>query len=158
MDDIFASVFPAATLDHTTPTPVATPDLGFTAPGQSFGGITSPVGQRQQQPLSAAQLQVKRNISWSTATRFLSLAALPAVAFDSDLPIKGTPHRIKTREVEEAIEFLVSEDGPQGQPDRNWDLVEWYLLEVRTHFLDRAVPGILQTWTSVCLNRSACNC
>ncbi|KAF2433708.1 hypothetical protein EJ08DRAFT_676505 [Tothia fuscella] len=148
MDAIFASVFPPAVLDHTTPTPVATPDLGFTAPGQSFGGIISPVGAKQQKPLSAAQIQVKRNISWSTATRFLSLSTFPVVDLNSSALIKGTPHKIKTREIEDAIEFLLSEDSLQGHIDENWDLVAWYLLEVQTHFLDRVAPVFQQLWSS----------
>jgi hypothetical protein len=149
-DSIFCSVFPAAALDHTTPTPVATPDLAFTAPGQSFGSITSPVAHKQQQPLSAAQLQVKRTIAWSTATRFLSLAALSAGDLHSSATFAG-PHRIKTREVEEAIDFLLSGVGPHGLFEEDLDLVEWYMLEVRTHFLDHAAPAIQQAWSSVCV-------
>jgi anaphase-promoting complex subunit 2 len=150
-DAMFSSIFPAAALDHTTPTPIATPDLGFTGPGQSFGSITSPIIQKQHQPLSAAQLQVKRNIAWSTATRFLTLAALSAGDADSNASIAG-PHRIKTREVEEAIDFLLSGEGPHGLHVEDWDLVEWYLLEVRTHFLDHVAPAMQQAWSRVCLN------
>jgi anaphase-promoting complex subunit 2 len=147
-DFIFSSIFPAATLDHTTPTPVATPDLAFAAPGQSFGSITSPVSHKQQHPLSAAQLQVKRTIAWSTATRFLSLAALSAADPHSIASFAG-PHRIKTREVEDAIDFLLSGAGPHGLFEEDLDLVDWYMLEVRTHFLDHVAPSIQQAWSAV---------
>lgn len=153
MDPIFASVFPAATLNHTTPTPVATPDLGFTTPGQNFDVITSPLIQKQHQPLSAAQLQVKRNISWSTATRFLSLAHISKVNFntteDTLRRVETTPRRIKTRDVEEAIEFLLSGEGSQGQSDDNWDLMDWYTLEVRSHFLEHVAPVLQMAWSEV---------
>jgi anaphase-promoting complex subunit 2 len=153
-DIIFSSVFPAATLDHTTPTPVATPDLAFTAPGHSFGSITSPVSHKQQQPLSAAQLQVKRTIAWSTATRFLSLATLSAGDLHSNASFSG-PHRIKTREVEEAIDFLLSGVGPHGLFEEDLDLVEWYMLEVRNHFLDHVALTLHQAWSLVCVTPAA---
>jgi anaphase-promoting complex subunit 2 len=148
-DAVFSNLFPAATLNHTTPTPVATPDLAFTAPGQSFGGIVSPVHQKHQ-PLTAAQLQVKRTIAWSTATRFLSLAALSAGDANSNAGFVG-PHKIKTREVEEAIDFLLSGEGSHLLPEQDGDLVEWYMLEVRTHFLHHVAPAIQQAWSIVCL-------
>jgi anaphase-promoting complex subunit 2 len=167
--DIFSSVFPAATLHHTTPTPVATPDLGFTAAGQSFGGVTSPASQRGLQSLSAAQLQVKRSIAWSSATRFLSLASLTSEELEAGHKL-GDTRRSKTREVREAMDFLLSGNGLHGQHDGDWDLVcrrlvvpvdlnsvantrsmqiEWYTLEARSHFLDNVAPVMQDAWSTV---------
>lgn len=73
-DDIFTSIFPSKSLSHSVPTPLATPNIGFTDHGDGFGGVQSPIqGKSQDQ----AQLQVRRNLAWSTATRFLSLEGRP---------------------------------------------------------------------------------
>lgn len=122
-DSIFSSVFPtAAALDHTTPTPVATPDLGFAGAGTSFGALTSPNRHGYSQSMSVAQLHVKRNIAWSSATRFLSLNNL--VGDELNAACKhGKPQRKKSREVEEAIDFLLSGNGSHGETDADWNLV-----------------------------------
>lgn len=122
-NSIFSSVFPAAAaLDHTTPTPVATPDLGFAGVGTSFGTLTSPNKHGHSQSMSVAQLHVKRNIAWSTATRFLSLNAL--VGDELNAACKhGRPQKKKSREAEEAIDFLLSGNGPYGETDADWNLV-----------------------------------
>jgi anaphase-promoting complex subunit 2 len=126
---VFSSVFPAAAaLNHTTPTPVATPDLGFTGAGSSFGALTSPNSHRHSQSLSAAQLHVKRNIAWSAATRFLSLTNLTGDELKAAYK-HGRPQRTKSREAVEAIHFLLSGNGPQGETDADWNLVSnfaWY--------------------------------
>ena len=162
---VFASVFPAAALSHSTPTPLSTPIIGSSAPGLSFGALTSPQKHKKSQSLSPAELQVKRNIAWSTATRFLALTGLIGDELQA-AEKHGTSRRPKTREVEEALEFLLSGDGPQGQTDEEWDLVnmnklphsqstvltnqiEWYILEVRTHFLENVAPGLQQAWSKV---------
>jgi hypothetical protein len=120
---IFSSVFPAAAaLHHTTPTPVATPDLAFTGPGSSFGALTSPNSHRHSQSLSAAQVHVKRNIAWSAATRFLSLTNLTGDELKTAFK-HGKPQRAKSREADEAIAFLLSGNGPQGETDADWNLV-----------------------------------
>lgn len=121
---IFSSVFPAAAaLDHhTTPTPVATPDLAFTAAGSSFGALTSPSSHRHSQSSTAAQLHVKRNMAWSTATRFLSLGTLSGDELKAAYKHRR-PQRAKSREAEEAIAFLLSGNGPQGETDADWNLV-----------------------------------
>lgn len=120
-NSIFSSVFPAAAaLDHTTPTPVATPDLAFSGAGASFGALTSP--SRHGHSMSAAQLHVKRNIAWSTATRFLSLSNLTGDELNAACK-HGRPQRKKSREAEEAIDFLLSGNGSYGETDADWNLV-----------------------------------
>jgi anaphase-promoting complex subunit 2 len=100
---VFASVFPVPALSHTTPTPIATPELGFTAPGQSFGGgFGGASGQYRE---------VKRNLAWSTATRFLSL---PKPPHDDGNPTAVTGQAPKGRDVVEALEYLLVGEG-QGE-------------------------------------------
>lgn len=102
---IFASVFPVPALSHTTPTPLATPELGFTPPGQPFGGPFggSPAPQHRE---------VKRNLAWSTATRLLSLPKPPP---DESLMGAGGgaggEQTYKGRDVEEALEYLLVGEG-----------------------------------------------
>jgi anaphase-promoting complex subunit 2 len=120
---VFSSVFPTATaLHHTTPTPVATPDLGFTGAGSSFGAFTSPNSHRHSQSLSAAQLHVKRNIAWSAATRFFSLTNFTGDELKAAYK-HGRPQRTKSREAADAIDFLLSGNGPQGEADTDRNLV-----------------------------------
>jgi anaphase-promoting complex subunit 2 len=130
---VFASVFPVPSLSHSTPTPVATPDLGHTAPGVSFG---SPFGQNSG---STAQRSAKRVVAWSTATRFLSLHEGV-----------GPPSR-RSREVEGALAYLLvgegkSQDGESGGEE---GLIEWYTNEARIHFAASARPGLRELWNKV---------
>jgi anaphase-promoting complex subunit 2 len=130
---IFASVFPVPSLSHTTPTPVATPDLGYAAPGVSFG---SPFAQG----VGGAQQRVaKRIVAWSAATRFLSLHEGGA-----------RPSR-RTREVEGALAYLlVGEGKTQDQEGREEEgLVEWYTNEARIHFAGSVRPGLRELWDKV---------
>ncbi|TLD20140.1 hypothetical protein E2P81_ATG09210 [Venturia nashicola] len=146
-NSVFSSIFPAAAaLDHTTPTPVATPDLGFVGAGTSFGGLPSPNRHGHSQSMSVAQLHVKRNIAWSAATRFLGLSSLVGAELDAACK-HGKPQRKKSREAEEAIDFLLSGNGHHGETDADWDLIEWYTLEVRSHFLDQISPALEQAWS-----------
>ncbi|KIW00390.1 uncharacterized protein PV09_08099 [Verruconis gallopava] len=141
--DVFSSVFGLGDTVHTSPTPLSTPLLGAPAPGQSFGGPETPPGHRLHS--AAAQLQVRKNLAWSTATRHLSLEG---VSID-DLSSAGAKHvvtrRRKTRDVEEAIELLLGSDENASSGD--WDLVGWYTLEVRTHFLETVAPRIAEAWS-----------
>lgn len=129
---VFASVFPVPSLSHTTPTPVATPDLGHTAPGTSFG---SPYLANAS---GAQHGAVKRNLAWSAATRFLSLPS--NIEESRRSPRRGT-------DVEEALNYLLvgegqSHDGEEG-------LVDWYTNEVRIHFATFVKPNLTELWESV---------
>lgn len=96
---LFASVFPTPALAYSTPTPVGTPDLGFTAPGQSFGGFGGPAHESP----SATHSDIKKHLAWSIVTRFLSLQ-------DEELR-GGSGGKTNTREVTEALGFLLGLDG-----------------------------------------------
>jgi anaphase-promoting complex subunit 2 len=136
---VFASVFPVLSFSHSTPTPIATPDLGFTAPGTSFG---SPYALRNAESRTPAQAHghgqhraVKRNIAWSCATRFLSLPK------DVNFASKTQ----KNREVEEALGFLLNGEG-KSDDEKEETLVEWYTNECRLHFANHVRPGLEELW------------
>ncbi|KAF1920538.1 hypothetical protein BDU57DRAFT_508901 [Ampelomyces quisqualis] len=130
---VFASVFPVLSLSHTTPTPVATPDLGYTAPGTSFG---SPYATRNADAHGQGQHRaVKRGLAWSCATRFLSLP--------KDVSIAPRMHR--TREVEEALGYLLAGEG-KSEDGKEESLVEWYTNECRLHFANHVRSGLEQIW------------
>ena len=117
---IFSSVFGSASALHTTPTPLSTPLIGDIGVGQSFGGPGTPA--RQLQNNSAAQTQVKKNLAWSTATRYLSLDGLK---FENIF--QGQKHSLRpkrhSREVEEALDLLLG-----GQPSDEDGSVQWDLV------------------------------
>lgn len=140
--DIFNSVFPPHSELHTSPTPIATPDLGFTGPSQSFGEQATPFTPHAATP-TVARLQVQRSRAWSTATRFLSLLI--------NQPDKGhdDPARAwtaKSRDVEDAIEFLIAQGAiPNSTED---DLLQWFKREIRSHFTKHLCPVIQELWQS----------
>lgn len=130
---VFASVFPVLSLSHTTPTPIATPDLGHTAPGTSFG---SPYATRNSEPHAHGQHRaVKRGLAWSCATRFLSLPK----------DVSMLPRLQKTREVDEALTYLLLGDG-KSEDVKEESLVDWYTNECRLHFAGHVRPDLEQLW------------
>lgn len=129
---VFASVFPVPSLSHTTPTPVATPDLAFTAPGSSFGSphIANSGGTQHR--------AVRRNAAWSTATRFLSLQKK---SLDVSRPTR------RSKDVDEALSYLIVGEGtPQ---DGEESIPDWYASEVRLHFADHVRQRLLESWNEV---------
>lgn len=134
---VFSSVFPVLSLSHTTPTPVATPDLGVATPGASFG---SPYIPRQTELHdNTTHRGVKRTIAWSCATRFLSL----------DKVVPAVPRILhRTREVEDALAYLLAGDGRVLEEARNGEegLVEWYTNECRLHFANNVQPELEELW------------
>ncbi|KAF2175036.1 hypothetical protein K469DRAFT_703357 [Zopfia rhizophila CBS 207.26] len=133
---VFASVFPVPSLSHTTPTPIATPDLGYTGPGQSFGSpfVGNTSGQNRL---------VKRNVAWSTATRFLSL---PKLGQDGSSNSSFDTQRVpKTAEVEEALQYLLVDEG-KSEDGHEEALVDWYTNEARLHFAGFVRPALKELW------------
>ncbi|KAJ4365780.1 hypothetical protein N0V83_008401 [Neocucurbitaria cava] len=130
---VFASVFPVLSLSHTTPTPIATPDLGYTAPGSSFG---SPYGGRKTEGHGQGQHRaVKRGLAWSCATRFLSLPQDPSLA----------PKLQRTGEVSDALNYLLVGEG-KSDDGKEEGLLEWYTNECRLHFAKYVRIGLEQLW------------
>ncbi|KAF2851178.1 hypothetical protein T440DRAFT_449098 [Plenodomus tracheiphilus IPT5] len=133
---IFASVFPVLSLSHTTPTPIATPDIGYTAPGSTFG---SPYATRHIEAHGQGQGQprgVRRNTAWSCATRFLSLPKGVTIA----------PGLHMTRETEEALNYLLLGDGKSDDSKEEEGLIEWYTNECRLHFASNVRPDLEELW------------
>jgi anaphase-promoting complex subunit 2 len=132
---VFTSVFPVLSLSHTTPTPIATPDLGYVAPGSSFG---SPYAARPGEGHGQGQSQhraVKRGLAWSCATRFLSLP--------KDTSAVLRPHR--TREVDDALSYLLVGEGKSEHATEE-SLVQWYTNECRLHFARHVRSRLEQAW------------
>jgi anaphase-promoting complex subunit 2 len=140
---VFASVFPIPALTYTTPTPIATPDLNYVAPGQSFGGFGSQPSSSLS-PNPAARL-IKKNIAWSTATRFLHLPR-PEGGSGGGFAFRQT----KNAEVIEALQFLLVGDGAPETWDEitggEGDILQWYMNDIRSHFRDYAKPPLGQIW------------
>jgi anaphase-promoting complex subunit 2 len=136
---VFASVFPVPSLSHTTPTPIATPDLGFTAPGSSFG---SPFINNAT---TGEQRAVRRNLAWSTATRFLSLPKPPNdssyASFYAQKPARGP-------DVEEALQYLLAGEGRSEGDGKEEALMDWYTNETRIHFANYVRPALAELWKS----------
>lgn len=131
---VFASVFPVPSLSHTTPTPVATPDLGS---GSSFGSpYSANAGGLQQRAL-------RRNAAWSTATRFLSLPTdLEKISLRTQRP----------PDVEDALSYLLVGDGTTQDSEEG--IAEWYGNEVRLHYASHVRQGLMGSWNKVCILNS----
>ncbi|MBE7181703.1 MAG: hypothetical protein INR71_10950, partial [Terriglobus roseus] len=150
---VFSSVFPAPAASHTTPTPQATPDLAFTGPGQSFGGIgpSSSLSARSSQGRTGAssqdgpaQRQVKHNLAWSTTTQFLSLDGAKLRK-----PPSRHGEKRRTADVQDALAWLLYREDELDDRRHNarsslgpnaMALAEWYLEEAREHFETVALP------------------
>jgi hypothetical protein len=133
---VFASVFPVPSISHTTPTPLATPDLGHSSLGASFGG---PYHDNASQHRA-----VKRTVAWSTATRFLSLPRTDTNVQE----FAEQKWRLRTRDVEEALEYLLVEEGQSEDPNEE-SLVGWYTNEVMLHFVSVARCLLEDLWKRV---------
>ncbi|KAI1663646.1 Anaphase promoting complex protein [Pyrenophora tritici-repentis] len=132
---VFASVFPVLSFSHSTPTPIATPDLASTAPESSFG---SPYALRNVEGRAQGQGQhkaIKRNTAWSSATRFLSL---PKDVFFA-------PRLDRTAEVEKALRYLLVGEG-KSEDAKEESLIDWYTNECRLHFANNVRPEIEGLW------------
>ncbi|KAG9380573.1 anaphase-promoting complex protein [Pyrenophora tritici-repentis] len=132
---VFASVFPVLSFSHSTPTPIATPDLASTAPESSFG---SPYALRNVEGRAQGQGQhkaIKRNTAWSSATRFLSL---PKDVFFA-------PRLDRTAEVEKALRYLLVGEG-KSEDAKEESLIDWYTNECRLHFANNVRPEVEGLW------------
>lgn len=147
---VFDSVFQLSPLKDLPPTPVATPDLGSSAPGQSFGGHYQPTPNTENHslPVEAFPEQVIWDRSWHTATSFLSLPekTLTFDRADEESELLKAWLKSPTPDVSEALFYV-------GSPSSRWktlrvglkehDLKEWYTNEVRRHFLTHMRPALL---------------
>ncbi|KAF1812723.1 hypothetical protein P152DRAFT_458541 [Eremomyces bilateralis CBS 781.70] len=136
---IFSSVFSLSAATHTTPTPLSTPDLGSIEPGQSFGGVFGSNQPSQQQ--SAAQRQVRRNLAWSSATRFLGQFALEDAMKGRPTELRGMPS-----DVRDAMEFLLMGGGCPLPESNEESLVDWYTNEALRRFVVDISPELTTKW------------
>ncbi|KAI9666485.1 MAG: Anaphase-promoting complex subunit 2 [Bathelium mastoideum] len=140
----FSSVFPSSTLIHTTPTPVATPLVGFSEPGQSFGG---PFDNRVD--LSApGYADVQRSNAWSIATRFMTLPSHSPLTCNWSACSKDVwhPDARLNPEADQGISFICRGDVTQGNDDARETLDEWYSHEVENHFGTYVQSDIRHIW------------
>ncbi|KAI9781179.1 MAG: hypothetical protein M1839_006287 [Geoglossum umbratile] len=146
---IFSSVFPDSSSTFTTPTPVATPVTSFVAPGQSFGGPqTEPPPSSTQSPSSSFIAEhVKWHRAWHTATSFLSLPGesitFRTASLDPSI-LQATWTKQLYPEALEATKYLlyISKQPPSDGLSGSDDIVDWYIHEVRVHFLTFVLPEI----------------
>lgn len=145
---VFDSVFPGSRLKDLAPTPAATPVLGSTEPGHTFGGDSN-------QSFNAPEASVSESIPeqviwdrhWHTATTFLTFPDKALVAGEDVEDLKLLRSRLsKPRcEVSEALVYLASKQPKAlNSSDPEQDLLAWYTNEVRRHFLAFVRPMLLE--------------
>jgi anaphase-promoting complex subunit 2 len=82
---------------------------------------------------------LRRNLAWSTATRFLSLPR----------DLDNSARRVeRSRDVDEALEYLLvgEKKSDEGLEE---GLVDWYTNEMRLHFATCVRPGLNSLWAKV---------
>ncbi|KAF8247639.1 hypothetical protein K440DRAFT_297019 [Wilcoxina mikolae CBS 423.85] len=148
---IFESVFPP-NVSASVPTPVASPTASFVhqllPPAPTHGYNTrhhphpssspsSDVGAVSLLP-SPATVLARESRAWHLATSFLSFPnnALPATVREW-IEARGTP----SRDAIEAIRYLVLSNEDGNIVDGRENLMEWYVCEVRRHFLGWVKPS-----------------
>ena len=145
-DRVFAAVFPPAA-DIVLPTPQATPVLGSSAFGESFGSPHLSQNAGAFSEGSAAE-QVRWDRSWSAATRFLSFTAKPVIQnpyedIDEDR-LRREWLKPCGPEVASAFSYLLSDDSRAWQMrrfSRKDDLLLWYCEEACIkHFIQYVIP------------------
>ncbi|OJD16480.1 hypothetical protein AJ78_03335 [Emergomyces pasteurianus Ep9510] len=144
---VFDSVFPPAPLSSISPTPVSSPTQSFTKAGESFGtGHSQESPPRPSEPGNVPE-QVTWDRAWHTATTFLSI---PNEGFringDGDNGEKCGEETLLRRWAKDPPAQIVSDslfyvgaDSSPGkvlrQGSKEDDVKEWYLSEMRRHFL-----------------------
>ncbi|KAI9788569.1 MAG: hypothetical protein M1816_006818 [Peltula sp. TS41687] len=128
---IFSAVFPTSAYSSTQPTPLATPETRFVAPGQTFGGHSQQTLGLERSASDPITQQIHWDRAWHLATSFLSLS-------------KGR-HQAYSSESAEAIRHVLRSGPRHG--DRtdecfHGSLIEWYGNEVRRHFRTFVGPGL----------------
>ena len=142
---IFAAVFPPSA-DVIVPTPTATPVLGSTDCGESFGGPVIPdVGAE-----SGAAEQIRWDRAWHTATTYLSLPNEPITATQDEGTLKAKWIKAFDVETANATCYLLSGDSRGRQLRQNStkdNLLQWYYEEVGSrHYVDHMLPGLTKVF------------
>ena len=142
-DRIFASVFPPPS-EVAIPTPAATPVLGSSGFGESFG--TQHASQTGIE--SSAVEQINWDRAWHTATTYLSLPDEPINTDHDESTLRARWIKPVYTETHKALEYVLSEDS-RGRQIRKAndcdDLLRWYFEEVvLKHYTEHALPGLIQ--------------
>lgn len=143
---VFDSVFPSSRLTDLNPTPAATPVLGQTDFGQSFGG--PPVSSISPSSIEASEVypeQVVWDRAWHSATSFLTLPRRDFVLQKQqrDLDAFAAHYNKPTKNAVDAIRYVIS-NGPAEQGTERKSLVVWYRDHVRGHFLAYSKKPLLR--------------
>ena len=148
---IFAAVFPPSA-DALVPTPAATPVLGSSGLGESFGGPVAPVVAEAE---SSAEEQIRWDRAWHTATTYLSLPnELLTITHtkQSEEALKAQWLKPFTAETANAVAYLVSIDsrGYQLRKGIKDNLLQWYYEEVCSrHYIDYVRPTLIKVNTKI---------
>ncbi|KAI9882483.1 MAG: hypothetical protein M1823_005772 [Watsoniomyces obsoletus] len=139
---IFSAVFPQSIHASSQPTPEATPGTQFTAPGQAFGGHDDAApGSFDVPPTDPVAQQIRWERAWHAATSFLrvpnALAPFPGIQDARTLEREWIEYH-PLSSPEGITELLHLDITRVGQKDSlaNHALVEWYMNEVRRHFVE----------------------
>lgn len=134
---VFDSVFPSSRLKDLAPTPTATPVLGQTDFGQSFGGPSLfSISHSPIEGSDAYPEQIIWDRAWHYATSFLALPRRDFVLQrqQQDLDAFAAHYNKPTKAAVEAIRYVIS--NRHREPGRaRASLIEWYRDHVREHFL-----------------------
>ena len=148
---IFAAVFPPSA-DVVVPTPAATPVLGSSGLGESFGGAVAPVVAEAE---SSAEGQIRWDRAWHTATAYLSLPnELLTIAHtqQSEEALKAQWLKTFTAETASAVAYLVSTESRGYQLRKGMlkdNLLQWYYEEVCSrHYIDYVRPTLIKVDTA----------
>lgn len=143
---VFSSVFPTASSLSTCPTPLATPNLSYVSPVQSFDGL--PVQQlslESVRPTTSADERIAWNRAWHAATSLLSLPAERVGLHRHEKGLMTGGVRDPTPTESSAIEYVLSQscsmDGSAATAEEQ-DLLQWHTNEVRRHFLAYTKPEL----------------
>ncbi|TVY49083.1 Anaphase-promoting complex subunit [Lachnellula occidentalis] len=152
---VFDSVFGAREISQ--PTPHATPDTGFTAPGQRFGGPLvdishvfpapslanirdDPRGLPQEES-SYVKDKVRWDRSWHIVTHALLLPDFPQ-NWNSIVPLQPQKESLDGAFDHSLDNVLYPQDRlPFARGTE--DIFEWHTQQVRSHFLHQVLPIIL---------------
>lgn len=155
---VFDSVFSTTALKDIAPTPVATPALAYTAPGQPFGSVKNP-GDASRVPVTGNENSVRFEEStpevviwdraWHVATTFLSLPnrGFEILATADDVTTLLQSHVAVSQETSDALSYLLSSSSRERSiqhHSQELDLIEWYGYEMRRHFLTNFRSGFVK--------------
>ncbi|PGH18973.1 hypothetical protein AJ79_00006 [Helicocarpus griseus UAMH5409] len=151
---VFDSVFPPAPLSSISPTPVSSPVQSFARAAESFGQQPQKP-PRPHEPETVPE-QVTWDRAWHTATAFLSI---PNEGFrhngdgdndetrDEETLLRRWARTPPSQVVSDSL-FYVGADSSSGKALRRGskedDLKEWYMSEMRRHFLANFRDSLVQ--------------